>query len=260
MTNLISYPDLNHRVWKKTWRHLKRIDSVPSPNNTTSDVIGFQQKIERGYYGYCFCYSSIANTEYSKTYTVSIWSRTNNPNFNVTLYTLNNSSDRQSKYTFYAAKKVTGDSQWHKLSWEFTNPVNLKTKSVNFRLHGGHTGQNYLYNPVLLEKVSDTNTNNNESTNSTNVVSLQTFSNIYKNNIDAVVNIMMQAQNNYLYSGTGFFISDDGYIVTAAHVVIQGNTAPEPYAKKSLDSLLSRKSHNRSNYHRGRPTLRCRFN
>lgn len=54
---------------------------------------------------------------------------------------------------------------------------------------------------------------------------------VYKSKINAVVNIFGVSTVGQGYYGSGFFVSADGYIVTAGHVAVSGTTVPEPYAR-----------------------------
>ncbi len=55
---------------------------------------------------------------------------------------------------------------------------------------------------------------------------------IYSQCIDSVVNIL-QVNNGSIGSGSGFFISDDGLILTAAHVILaDANSPPYPVAQE----------------------------
>ncbi len=58
------------------------------------------------------------------------------------------------------------------------------------------------------------------------------FSEIYKTKINCIVNLLVQTQSNEYFSGTGFFISEDGYIATAGHMLVGGSSTPEPFVKR----------------------------
>lgn len=54
---------------------------------------------------------------------------------------------------------------------------------------------------------------------------------VYARCIDSVVNIL-QVHNGSVGSGSGFFVSDDGLILTASHVILADGTPPSPVAQE----------------------------
>ena len=252
MSNLVIYPDLNHNSWSRSFTYLNKRSPTTSPESSTDGVITFRMKRS---VGFAFCYSEIAPTEFNKEYHYKIWMKSTSPNTRIRAYRVNYTDKSQRvRYTFGSIQTVPADGQWHQFTWTFNNTSQIRGKSLSFIIYG-NTGVNYsLWKPeinlVVQLNEESTSTTNNESTSTTNNESSSTsnneststsnnnsstnndFSKVYAENINAVVNIMMESQTKEIYSGTGFFISASGLIATAAHVVVHGGSAPEPYGRK----------------------------
>jgi len=280
MSNIVRYPDLNHRYWSKSYRYLARRRSTRSPTGSIADVMTFRLRRATGF---CYCYDAIAQTALNKSYTYSIWVKTAVRGFTIQAYRVNYTNRTQrTRYTYATAKSVPNDNRWHQVTWRFNNTSTIRGKSLSFRLKGLRGATYSLYQPkiVLINESTGGNTGGSSgntggssgntggssgntggssgntggssgntggssgntggssgtsitsSSSTTSSSSVSSFADVYKAKIDCVVNIMMQAVNNNLYSGTGFFISADGLIATAAHVVTHGSASPEPYATK----------------------------
>jgi S1-C subfamily serine protease len=216
--NIIQIPDFKHPDWNTT-SYNNLIEPIFSPNGTTDGVVTFNPKNDG--WSYIFSYKDIAPKVQNETYDVSIWINTDDVDFNIKFYTADNIEAGR----IYGPLKSINNydktfEQWKRISWTFVNPENSESDSISFQMSVKTSFSYSLYLPELY--VFGTRPSIDSEYN---------FVDLYKNKINAVVNIVMESDTGAFYSGSGAFISDDGYIITAAHVVLAGETAPEPYAK-----------------------------
>jgi len=154
MSNLIITPDLHHNSWDKH-RYNIILPSEPSPFGNTTGVITFKHKKLKGNIAFCYCYSKNISIQKSKKYKCTIWAKTNDPNWNILMYTGNNQQTRLGRVITNQIK-VPSDNNWVKLTWEFINPSHSRVECISFRFNGNARSTQYvhsLYNPVLTEVV-----------------------------------------------------------------------------------------------------------
>lgn len=243
MTNVVILKDFNHRLWNK-YSYNNILPPLKNPeNNTTHGVVTFKHKPRRNGMAFIYCYTKNITLKQNTKYTCTVWAKTNDPLWKVKLYTGTNHQVKTGR-VICDPLIVPGINTWVKLSWTFTNPAKSQVECFSFRFDGNSKSHLYthsLYKPVITEfKEETTIVNENTNTKSNSDTKTDTlpqnlsdvFSVIYERYIDTVVNIMVTSKDGNTYKGTGFFISSDGYIATAGHVIVAGDTAPEPFVNK----------------------------
>lgn len=228
--NLLTVTDFQNTVWNKTSYNTVVSPDINPVDGTTRGVVSLRPK---NILSFCFSYSSkLVSFQRNKKYIVSVWVKSNDTELVIQMYTGNNRIEQKNGRIFAEKKKITKNNEWEKITWEFTNPSNSNSDCVSFRLYASIANRyiNSLYGPEVKE-FTYVNSSNEIIPQNTNQ-NIKKFSSIYDEYINAVVSIMIESEDGQIYRGSGFFISSDGYIATAAHVIVAGNKIPEPFAKK----------------------------
>lgn len=154
--NVVSNTDLD-TGWVKTYCTSIKWNDIAPPQGIISPVVSFFD-INTDKSGYWYSYSNMTPQEPNTTYTISLYVRTNDSDFNIIAYTANNYE--VGRYTS-ESRKVPNDGKWHRVVWDsFTNPSNSVSKSLSFRFSFGNNqgeGQRtWLCAPQMEEGTSAT--------------------------------------------------------------------------------------------------------
>jgi S1-C subfamily serine protease len=215
--NLIQIPNFEHPDWNKN-AYNTLITSENSPTGSTNGVITFNLNDNSS--SYIFCYLDIAPQIPEQQYNVSVWIKTDDPNCQIRFYTADNSESGRIYGNF---ESVTSINEWKKIMWTFVNPLNSQSDSISFQLVAQTQYTYSMFSPELSDYIPVSPPPNT-------ITVSPDFGIIYNNNCYSIVNILMKNSTGSYSSGSGCFISDDGFILTAAHVVTDGPLPPEPYA------------------------------
>lgn len=244
MSNILNNSDITNKSnWNATTHNYVYNRSYYNPSRQRNGVVAFRHKSRTGN-SLSYINSLENNISLLKggTYKISVWARTNDRDWKICVYSTN----------FESVFRTTDRrGRWKKYEWEITPTENISKISFKFdgnrysyrRFHALYLPQATLISlpplpppppppPTEETKTDNTTTDNTTTESSSSVQTLTNFSKVYKNKIEAVVNLLVQATDGNFYYGTGFFISADGYIATAGHVVVGGNTIPEPFIRK----------------------------
>lgn len=148
VTNIVTNTNLD-TGWSKGYQSYIAFNDTPPPTGINSPVVGFNRGQSSGYW---YSYGDYAPQVPGETYYVSVWVKTNDPNFKLNFYTANNSESGRYWGPHIA---VPGDSQWHKIEWPaFTNSATSQSDSLSFNFQfsepiGDDTSRTWLCAPMM---------------------------------------------------------------------------------------------------------------
>jgi len=148
VTNVVTNTNLD-TGWSKGYQSHIAFNDTPPPAGINSPVVGFNRGQSSGYW---YSYGDYAPQVPGETYYVSVWVKTNDPNFKLNFYTANNSESGRYWGPHIA---VPGDSQWHRIEWPaFTNSATSQSDSLSFNFQfsepiGDDTSRTWLCAPMM---------------------------------------------------------------------------------------------------------------
>jgi len=148
VTNVVTNTNLD-TGWSKGYQSHIAFNDTPPPTGINSPVVGFNRGQSSGYW---YSYGDYAPQIPGEIYYVSVWVKTNDPNFKLNFYTANNSESGRYWGPHIA---VPGDSQWHRIEWPaFTNSATSQSDSLSFNFQfsepiGDDTSRTWLCAPMM---------------------------------------------------------------------------------------------------------------
>lgn len=148
VTNVVTNTNLD-TGWSKGYQSHIAFNDTPPPTGINSPVVGFNRGQSSGYW---YSYGDYAPQVPGETYYVSVWVKTNDPNFRLNFYTANN---QESGRYWGPHIAVPGDSQWHRIEWPaFTNSATSQSDSLSFNFQfsepiGDDTSRTWLCAPMM---------------------------------------------------------------------------------------------------------------
>lgn len=131
-TNVVTNTNLD-TGWSKGYTRYALVPdtSVDPPVGVDSPVVSFQNSSTSSTNSYWYSYGNYAPQVPGVTYTISVYARTVGSNFGVRAYTADNSET--GRY-WGDMQYATGDGNWYRLSWTFTNASDSQSDSLSFNL------------------------------------------------------------------------------------------------------------------------------
>jgi hypothetical protein len=134
-TNVVTNTNLD-TGWSKSYQTNIVFNEIDPPDYIDSQVVGFDRGPTAAYW---YSYGNYAPQDPSVTYTVSLYVKTLDSNFNIKFYTADNSEVGRYNSEYI---NVPNDGKWHRLVWNsFTNAVDSQSDSLSFNFtYAGATG------------------------------------------------------------------------------------------------------------------------
>ena len=124
--NVVTNTDLN-TGWSKSYQTNIVFNEISPPAGIDSQTVGHDRGNAAGFW---YSYGNYAPQIPGVTYTVSMYVKTRDSNFNIVFYTADNSEVGR----YWSGNiNVPNDGQWHRIVWpSFTNPTNSQSESLSF--------------------------------------------------------------------------------------------------------------------------------
>lgn len=125
-TNVVTNTNLD-TGWSKDYQTNIVFNEILPPDGIISPVVGFDRGATSGYW---YSYGNFAPQVPNTIYTVSMYVKTLDSNFNIRYYTADNSEVGRVWGPFIL---VPNDGKWYRIIWSsFTNPSNSQSDSLSF--------------------------------------------------------------------------------------------------------------------------------
>jgi hypothetical protein len=126
--NLVSNWNLN-TGWSKGYQRNIVFNEIAPPDGIDAPTVGFDRGTSSAYW---YSYGDYTPQVPGETYTVSIYVKTQDPNFSINFYTANN---QESGRHWSGHIGVPNDGKWHRVVWPaFTNASNSQSDSLSFNM------------------------------------------------------------------------------------------------------------------------------
>jgi hypothetical protein len=127
-TNVVTNTNLD-TGWSKGYQREIVFNEIAPPTGVDSPTVGFNRGQGSAYW---YSYGDYTPQVPGATYTVSLYVKTNDPNFRINFYTANN----QETGRFWSSHiAVPNDGHWHRVVWpSFVNPTNSQSDSLSFNM------------------------------------------------------------------------------------------------------------------------------
>lgn len=148
VTNVVTNTNLD-TGWSKGYQRDIVFNEIDPPHGVDSPVVGFNRGQASGYW---YSYGNYAPQTPGETYFVSVWVKTNDPNFRLNYYTANN-SEAGRKWGPHIS--VPSDGQWHRIEWpSFVNSSTSQSDSLSFNFEfsepvGEYSSRTWLCAPMM---------------------------------------------------------------------------------------------------------------
>lgn len=148
VTNVVTNTNLD-TGWAKGYQRDIVFNEIDPPHGVDSPVVGFNRGQSSGYW---YSYGDYAPQIPGETYCVSVWVKTNDPNFRLNYYTANN-SEAGRKWGPHIS--VPSDGQWHRIEWpSFVNSATSQSDSLSFNFEfsepvGEYSSRTWLCAPMM---------------------------------------------------------------------------------------------------------------
>lgn len=148
VTNVVTNTNLD-TGWAKGYQRDIVFNEIDPPHGVDSPVVGFNRGQSSGYW---YSYGDYAPQTPGETYFVSVWVKTNDPNFRLNYYTANNS---ESGRIWGSHISVPSDGQWHRIEWpSFVNSATSQSDSLSFNFEfsepvGEYSSRTWLCAPMM---------------------------------------------------------------------------------------------------------------
>ena len=124
--NVVTNTDLD-TGWSKGYQTAIVFNEISPPYGINSPVVGFNRGNASGYW---YSYGDYAPQEPNTRYTVSLYVKTLDSNFNIRFYTADNSEIGRYNSEYI---KVPNDGEWHRVVWNsFVNSSDSQSDSLSF--------------------------------------------------------------------------------------------------------------------------------
>ena len=126
--NLVSNWNLD-TGWSKGYQNNIVFNEIAPPEGVDAPTVGFNRATSSAYW---YSYGNYTSQVPGETYTVSIYVKTQDPNFRINFYTADNSETGR-YWSGHIA--VPNDGKWHRVVWPaFTNASNSQSDSLSFNM------------------------------------------------------------------------------------------------------------------------------